>query len=557
MADTYATKTLRELMRVVFLRTGRILLITLLAAGVTYFVCIKAEPIYRSTVTLIFKQPSDKSPVFREQPDRPLEIFVKAQQQIVMSDLVLARAKVIAEDEKLREPWIRLRNAYDALRYHRALPSDPYDPKTARELVEVQHQIEEFLTKRGPNTVADRVQDLLDKHQKSLSDFRDDVKLKTPGGEQVAMTESFQIQVDRPAPGNRDKTCLNAMYAADVLSDMYMVRFRELQSRLAGAADEFMKRVVEEHVKVINNAQARLSEFIDKELDSPGDIAILEQLLKSGTEQGFQIIATRARENTLTLKDNLARSKSMRDLLRGMLPAKAMEGDGAAQLTDEEVSQAIAVIPPEVTENNIIVNRLSGRMLQVQAKLTNLQSTFAKEYGSVQETEAELNQTKRQLLQELVANAKALDISIKSYEDRLTDNASEVKTIETRLDKINRRLTEYQRLKNDVEVTQKQHQDIQKEQVDAFVAAEQARVAITIEKMDKASQPNPDRPAQPLTLVYTAIAGGVGLILAIALAFLGDHFDHTFRTIEDAERYTGLPVVGSVTKQGRTILTSA
>lgn len=557
MADAYGTRTLRELMRVVFLRSGRILLITLLAAGVTYWVCINAVPIYRSTVTLIFKQPSDKSPVFREQPDRPLEIFVKAQQQIVMSDLVLARTKVISEDETLRNQWIALRKSYDDLRFKRALPSDPYDPKTAKDLIAVQHQIEEFLTKAGPGNVAEKVQTLLDKKQKELSDFRDDVKLKTPGGEQVAMTESFQIQVDRPAPDNREKSCMNAMYAADVLSDMYMVRFRELQSRLAGAADEFMKRVVDEHVKVINNAQSRLSEFIDKELDSPGDVAILEQLLKSGTEHGYQIIATRARENTLTLKDNLAKAKSMRELLRGMLPAKALEGDGVAQLTDAEVAQAVAIIPPEVTENNIIVNRLSNRMLQVQAKLTNLQSTFTKEYGSVQETEDELSSTKRQLLSELVANAKALDISIKSYEDRLADNANEVKSIEARLDKINRRLTEYQRLKNDVEVAQKQHQEIQKEQVDAFVAAEQARVAITIEKMDKASQPNPDRPAQPLTLIYTGIAGGVGLILAIALAFLGDHFDHTFRTIEDAERYTGLPVVGSVSKQGRTILTGA
>jgi len=544
-------------MRVVFLRTGRILLITLLAAGVTYWLCITAVPIYRSTVTLIFKQPSDKSPVFREQPDRPLEIFVKAQQQIVMSDLVLARTKVIAADPKLRDQWLALRKTYDELRYRRALPSDPYDPTTAKELVAVQHQIEEFLNKPGADGVADRVKKLLDTRQKELSDFRDDVKLKTPGGEQVAMTESFQIQVDQKAPGDRDKTCLNAMYAADVLSDMYMVRFRELQSRLAGAADEFMKRVVEEHVKVINNAQARLSQFIDNELDSPGDVAILEQLLKSGTEHGYQIIATRARENTLMLKDNLARSKSMRELLRGMLPAKAMEEGGAALLSDDEVAEAVAVIPPEVTENNIIVNRLSGRLLQVQAKLTNLQSSFTKEYGSVQETQEELTRTKRQLLQELVANAKALDISIKSYEDRLVENASEVKSIEARLDKINRRLTEYQRLKNDVEVAQKQHQDIQKEQVDAFVAAEQARVAVTIEKMDKASQPNPDRPAQPLTWIYTGIAAGVGLILAVALAFLGDHFDHTFRTIEDAERYTGLPVVGSVSKQGRTILTGA
>ncbi len=559
MSDTFAARTLRELMRVIFLRIGRILLMVIVFGGATYYLCTQMIPRYRSTVTLMFKQPAEKNPVFRDSSERSLEVFVKAQQQIVMSDLVMARTMVIAENPTLRKQWYDLRDRFESIRKKRALPSDPYDPAVGKEIVQIQSEIDEFLKKAttGSSTVADKVKSIMDTRQKDLLDFRDDVKLKTPGGEQVAMTESFQITVEQPGPPQPPDSYLNAMYASDVLADMYMVRFRELQSNLAGAADQFMKRVVDEHVKVINNASDRLNHFIENELDSPGDVGILEQLLKSGTEHGIQIIATRAREQTLDLNDKLAKAKSLRTLITGMLPKKAFDAGGVDAMTDDEISQSVAVVPPEVTENNIIVNRLTNRVLQVQAKLTNLQTIYTPQNNAVREAQEELVSTKRTLLKELIAHARSLDIAVKSYDERLAETGSELKNVEGRLDKINRKLTEYQRLKNDVTVAQKQHQDIQQEQLEAFVAAEQARAAVTIEKLDKASHPAKDRPAQPLKWLYTGIAAGVGLILAIALAFLADHFDHTFRTIDETERYLGLPVIGSVSRQGRTILTGA
>lgn len=558
MADTFATRTLREMFRVLFRGAVFIVFFTAVAAGLTWFLCTQATPIYRSTVSLIFKQPVGKSPVFQESPERTLEVFVKAQQQIVMSDLVLARAKVIAEDEKLRTQWIALRDRELALRRQRSDPSEPYDAERGRQLEDVQAQINDFLTRKGPGgrngTVADRVAELMTSRQKDLNDFRDDVRLKTPGGEQVAMTESFQIRVDRPAPSGQRDGYLNAQYAADVLADMYMVRFREFQTRLSGAAGEFMKRVVEEHNKVVAAAQKRLDVFIEKELDSAGDVAILEQLLKSGTEHGYQIIATRARETTLRLSDDLARAKSLRELFKQLLPEKAMTENGVNDMTREEVSAAVAVVPPEVLETNIVVNRMTGRLIAAKAKEAEIAPKLTAENRALRDVREEIERTQRNLLGEMVAHARSLDITIASLEDRIKDNDSNLKGIEGRLDKINRRLTEYQRLKNDVLVSQKQHQDIQEEQVAAFTAEERARAAVTIDKLDDASRPAVDKPAQPLTLIYTIIAGAVGFFLAVALAFLSAHFDHTIRTIEDAERYLGLPVVGSVSKRGRSIV---
>ena len=51
-----------------------------------------------------------------------------------------------------------------------------------------------------------------------------------------------------------------------------------------------------------------------------------------------------------------------------------------------------------------------------------------------------------------------------------------------------------------------------------------------------------------------ALAAIVGVLLAGAYACLADHFDHSLRSIEQAERYLGVPVVGSIGQQRRGLL---
>ncbi len=550
MAENFAAKTLRELTRILFVRFWMMLFVVAGCAVPTYILCVRATPIYRSTVTLIFKQPVGKSPVFQESPERPLEVFVKAQQQIVMSDLVLARTAVLAEDAALRGKWYALRQRMEEARSRTARP--PAEPPPD-DLVMINGEIDAFLD--APE-IAPRVAEVMARRQKDLLDLRDDVRFRTPGGEQVAMTESFQLSVDRPAPRDRADSHLNAMYAADILADMYMVRFRQFQEELSGAAGNFMDRVVREHEKVVQRAQQRLDAFIAAELDAPGDIAILEQLLKSGTEHGFQIIATRAREATLRLTDELARARSIHDLLRKQIPAPAFQPDGVGKLPEADVRRAIAVIPPEVLETNAIVLRLSEHLIRLRSREANLLAQYTEANRAVLDIRDELDRGQRQMLAELVAHARSLEITAASLQKRLEENEQNLKTVEARLDRINRKLTEYQRLKNDVTVALKQHQDLQEEQVAAFAGDERARAAITISKLDSASRPDPEKPTQPLLWIYTLIAAGVGVLLATAYAFLADHFDHTLRTTEEAERYLGVPVVGSVARRGRTLLTA-
>jgi len=58
----------------------------------------------------------------------------------------------------------------------------------------------------------------------------------------------------------------------------------------------------------------------------------------------------------------------------------------------------------------------------------------------------------------------------------------------------------------------------------------------------------PAQPSSPRVLLNTLIAGIVGLLLALALAFVIEHLDDTLKSPEDVEAVAGLPTLGAITK---------
>src|SRR5204863_3493796 len=111
--------------------------------------------------------------------------------QILQSDLVMARTKVIAEDESLRSQWLNLRNELDTAQ------------RGGQNVTPIQQKIDDFLTRgagKQEGTVSYRVNEMLEHDQEELRKFKKSIELETPGGERVALTESFVVKVDRPGP---------------------------------------------------------------------------------------------------------------------------------------------------------------------------------------------------------------------------------------------------------------------------------------------------------------------------------------------------------------------
>jgi len=50
------------------------------------------------------------------------------------------------------------------------------------------------------------------------------------------------------------------------------------------------------------------------------------------------------------------------------------------------------------------------------------------------------------------------------------------------------------------------------------------------------------------------VAVVAAVVMALVYAFLADHFDHSLKSIDNAERYLGVPVLASVPKIGGPVI---
>ncbi len=76
------------------------------------------------------------------------------------------------------------------------------------------------------------------------------------------------------------------------------------------------------------------------------------------------------------------------------------------------------------------------------------------------------------------------------------------------------------------------------------------------EVIDYATIPNV--PIKPVVWQYGALGALIGIMLALAMIFLRDYFDNTFKTEDDIRNVLDLPVITSlpeITKEGNTVLT--
>jgi capsular polysaccharide biosynthesis protein len=541
MSNVYGTRSLREIVRILFEHWFIIVFIVALGTAGTWYLCENVLPRkYRSQTSLVFKRPSNKNPLNTDATERSLEVFVKAQQQIVMSDLVLARTKVIAGDPALYKQWTKLRADWIS---NETRPDGQSDAAV--------NDIIAFLSDKKVTTP---IKILLEQNQEQFLDFRKSVKLETPGGEQVGMTETFTLTVDLPADRQVPGSYRAAEYAARTLADMYLVRYQELQQALNDPAERLMQGVVDNYHKEYAEKEEAYNKFIH---ENASDIGVLEQLLRSGTEHGIQVLYTKFRESDATLFLELARDKALFEVMKSSLPKEAFVAGGIGKMSDDQVANATSRIPSDFLKENVVFIEHAKNITTLSARLAQSQAQFTDSNKDLRYLREQVSAARRQLLEGIVAHALGLEASIKARQQQKTENEKLIVQAGEERSKVQSNLAEYARLKNEFEVAQKHRERLEQEKVEAMTTRVLSREPVNISRLDDASVPDEKKPVSPQTLLYTIIAGLASLLVALALAFLGDHFNHTLRSSIDAERYLGVPVLGSVKKRGRRLIVPA
>jgi len=509
MANGYSRRTLREIAVIVFSRWVTILLITAILTSATILACLYSKKVYRSSVTLWARQSKSTNPLAdKPEPLSRLEVFLKTQHKIITSDIVLRR--VLA----------RLENP--------SLLKSPPDPN-----------IYEGADKSAWQDWYQQVLQLADKISvDEVRKFRKKIKIKTPGGEDVAKSEVFTISVDQPAPPKQ------AQLAAELLTQEYLIRRRQLQKKMDDSAQELLQKQLDDlRNNVLGTAERRFNDFIKNKVK--GNLLDLAQFMVANGEVNHQHLRTLFEQKLISLDAEISEYQALRKEIQAQISPKALK-DGLDNLTMEDLKQVNIVVPEKVLKNNSIIDKLKKKLADLIIDRNTLKEQYTDNFKLLRQKNGEILRTTRDIISELIGEMKAIDQHIATLKARRAEIQRRVDLENKTIDGLSTLFVEYDSLVRELELARKLYNQKRKDLLDAETARQMAQREILITRIDKATMPDPDRPVRPILWLYTLVAAIVGLMLGVAYAFLADSYDHTIRRIDQAERYLGVNVLTSV-----------
>jgi uncharacterized protein involved in exopolysaccharide biosynthesis len=521
MAEIYTSKTLREMTRIIASRFGGMVLLFVIVAAAVVAVTFLSPKWYRSEATLLTRpgvvgNPLEEqaSPFLRDR----ISLFVVTQREIIMSNYVLASALMRMKGEAIAQGGEPNSSS--------SLPVQWYEDS----------RIKDFVAHNG----------------KLLARIRNRVKVVTPGGSDSTFTQTFKIRVDwsqRDADifmpqATPEQTAQQVAKLAGCVRDAYLMRYTYLESlRAMEAAKLFQQQSLTLANAALDEASSALNRFIDSELK--GDLLQVINMIGAGgagVETGSASLATQFTATINKIDQRLAEVTA----LKTAVDAELVKSKPAAM-----------VVPDAITASNPQISKLQSRIIELKLQLNSLEPRYTPDFQQVKTAKAELEAAQGDLQAEFSKQSSRLGQEIATLTAQRTTLSAKVSEDRRRMDELAGKVSRYQRLLKAADSAQEIYDDEQKRVVGAITAEKLAAKPVLVTSIDEPNAPDPSAPRLPIVWLNLLIGVVAGVVLAMVYAFLADHFDHSIKSIDGAERYLGMPVLASIPRLGRRIIVRA
>jgi len=503
MAETYTTRTLREIVRIVASRfLGMLIILVVIIGGVT-FASLYSAKWYRSVVQLEASPSQSANPLESRPTGVSLaseqSLFVMTQAAIIRSNPVLATALMCLEkDQKLDPKELKL----------------PFD--------------------------MGEINDYIAKNPKEIRKLYKRVSVVTPGGPDATFTRTFKIRVDWPekrSPGisgteSRKLAARQCQQLAHNVLVGYLGRYTELEAKRAEAAYSYLNdqpiKAAKKRLDGANHALAAYATELGADLPLVSGINGA-QGLDSGPAAQVQIL-----EKGINKADTeLATLRALKTVINKELTKK---------------NAADIAVPDEVIKDNSAMTVLQQSLTGIRLKLNGLEPKYTDEYETLKVCKAELAAGYNDLRAELVKQEQRTSGTITMLEAAKAEAQRKLAILDTRLEKLGGQATVYSQLQEEVLEARKNFNKENDRVTEASSAIGLAKSPRLISVLSDATLPSSADPRRPIIWLNILISILAGLVMAFIYAFISDHFDHTIKSVDDAERYLGTPVLASVPK---------
>ncbi len=296
-------------------------------------------------------------------------------------------------------------------------------------------------------------------------------------------------------------------------------------------ADTIAEEFIEQSLQTKFDANARANEFLKKQLEE----------MKKKVEKSEQELVQYARENNiLNINDRgsivhqtLEDLNAQMTVVEGELITKTAEYEAVKDTTPETFPQVLRT--PSIA-------LLEERLFGLQQNLASLSAQFGNEWPTVIQVRQQIEEVQQQLNREkaeTIRRAKS-DYQVAVNRKRMLERALERQKAQA--NQLNQDSIQYNILQREVDTNRELYQGLLQRLKETGISAG-ARTS-NIHVVDHAQVPA--APYSPQRARDLAMGLGVGLMIAIGLAFLMEYLDNTVKTPDDMEQSLGLPSLGII-----------
>jgi len=350
-----------------------------------------------------------------------------------------------------------------------------------------------------------------DVSEKKIKAFKPKIKVLSPKGFDITNSDILFIQIS-------DYNPVKAAEAANVLTDEYINYTYELKGKSTKETIDFLEKHAKDTVDKLKAMEEQVKNYEGK---VGPDLAFLIATVKTKSPN-VELITYNS--NYVTAKAALMETESYLNQLRALLRKGA--------------------IPNKLIRENPILAAIRNNISNLTIQLANLRTLYTDQYPKTVMLVKEIETNKKMLKQELDADLDGRYVDVLALEAR-------IKSLKETVDhytNLAQKQLEYSRIYRNYEIIEEEYQNLMRDIQKAKTAnAMETYKLASIEIIDRAKVPK--NPVSPDILLNVLVGILIGILLGFGLAFVSDRFDHTLKSVEDAERYLNLPVLGSIPRR--------
>lgn len=216
-------------------------------------------------------------------------------------------------------------------------------------------------------------------------------------------------------------------------------------------------------------------------------------------------------------------------------------------------SKGVDALEKQVNDLTAEISTVRSQLLRAQVDRGLLEAGRSKLQEELEKTPQTLKDAPNPVYDELMKSLKAKDVA-------LAEKAAEIEGLTNSLNQLNTELqslqTELNTKKDQYEAAQKEVRDLE----DTLSLIKQKKIQTQMAQSVNLGETNislvspalvPAVPIKPRKTLNMAVAGVLGLMVSVVLAFLLEYMDDTIKTAEDVARALDLPTLGNIPVFGK------